>query len=118
MSENVSDTYDPEHDPLCWYADKDKIAAAAVNDGRPCVCDLIARVRLDTAARNYNNGFDDGYAAALCDAVEAVKEVEYDADSSAELERDYDVDPTGQTRNPRIWVREAVAAIEELGADR
>lgn len=35
------------HDPLCWYADPDKIPAAAANDGWPCLCDLIAKVRAD-----------------------------------------------------------------------
>lgn len=38
------------HDPMCWYYDPDKIAAAAVNDGWPCICDLIARVREDEGA--------------------------------------------------------------------
>jgi hypothetical protein len=59
MSAFVSDTYDPEHDPLCWYADKDKIAAAAVNDGWPCVCDLIARVRDDecTQVKTKDNAY-------------------------------------------------------------
>lgn len=63
---------------------------------------------------HYQQGRKDGYASALLKAVEAVNAVPDNIYSSAEWDRDYDADPTGQTRNPRIWVREAVASIEAL----
>lgn len=70
------------------------------------VDDLIAKVRKEARA------------AALRDAARAVEEVVDDMNTSAEWCRDYDVDETGQTRNPRILVREAIAAIEALGGER
>ena len=103
------------HDPLCPQYDC-WLEGCTVCDE----CALIARVREDEFVYrgDINTAYEQGYAAALRDAVKAVNAVTDAIDSSAEWERDYDVDPTGQTRNPRIWVREAVAAIEELGADQ
>ena len=112
------------HDPLCPQYDC-WLEGCTVCDE----CDLIARVREDEANRKPEPPHDQhwyadnlcsyyiGYDAALRDAVEAVNAAPDAIDSSAEWERDYDVDPTGQTRNPRIWVREAVAAIEALGGE-
>ena len=67
----------PDHDPMCWYADPDKIPAAAVNDGWPCICDLIAKVR-ETTPPSCVCKFGRGYAAAIRDAVEAVAKYEND----------------------------------------
>lgn len=55
------------HDPLCpemW-----------LRDGQPCkFCDVIARVREDERNGPLNlRSYDAGYAAALQDAVEAVR---------------------------------------------
>jgi len=47
-------------------------------------------------------------------AIAAVEAIENDFNSSAEWDRDYDVDPSGNTRNPRIWVREAISALNSL----
>lgn len=58
--------------------------------------------------------YANGYAAAVRDALIAVYSVQDDSASSVGWERDYDVDPTGDTRSPRIWLREAMAAIESL----
>lgn len=51
------------------------------------------------------------FLAKCIAAVEAIPEDPY---SSAEWERDYDFDETGQTRNPRIWLREATSALRSL----
>ncbi len=55
-----------------------------------------------------------GRADALREAEAAVEAVENADDSSTEWDRDYEVDPSGNTRNPRIWIREATAAIRAL----
>ena len=70
----------------------------------------IRQQRESNAAKHLS--YKSGYAAALRDALVAVYEIQDDGDSSTEWDRDYDVDPTGETRSPRIWVREAMAAIE------
>ena len=59
-----------------------------------------------------------GYSAAVRDALIAVYSIQDDSSSSTEWDRDYDVDPTGETRSPRIWLREAMAAIESLRGKR
>jgi len=41
------------HDPICWYADPEKIPAVAANDGWPCICDLLAKVREDQMRADY-----------------------------------------------------------------
>ena len=91
------------HDPLC----------SCTNPLQPvseCDCDLIARVverergnlYTDAEVEEYNQKHFDkgrhvGYAAALRDAVEAVRSVSPDA---------------------REWMQRAVAAIEALGGER
>lgn len=91
------------HDPLCPFFYDHTGRELVRQTGNRCVyCDLISRVR------------DDERAATLRDAVNAVKAQPDSLHSSAEWDRDYDADPTGQTRNPRIWVREALAAIDAL----
>ena len=87
------------HDPLCPLFDKARYPFSA-----KCDCDLIARVREEersyakqtaAAVMAYGEGKRDGYAAALRDAVEAVKAL-----------RDY-----------KAWgiLAKAVATIEALG---
>ena len=46
-------------------------------------------------------------------AVQRVEDIEYDPDSGVDWNWDYDIDPTGMTRNPYVWIREAVAAIKK-----
>ena len=110
------------HDPLCpFHMLSQKPTGIAMSS---CQCGLIARVREDERRQysNYSNarntGRRDGYTAALHDALIAVYEIQDDGDSSTEWDRDYDIDPTGDTRSPRIWLREAMAAIESLKGGR
>jgi hypothetical protein len=107
-----------------------------------CRCGLIAKVRDESKSaiaaaeqRGWDNGYDAGrrderaelrdpgtaatrgaYEQGQRDAIEgAVQRVEAladDMDASTEWCRDYELDRTGNTRNPRIWIREAVAAIK------
>ena len=46
------------------------------------------------------------------EAVQRVEAIEYDPDSGVDWNWDYDIDPTGMTRNPLVWIRVAVAAIK------
>ena len=45
-------------------------------------------------------------------AVQRVEAIEYDPDSGVDWNWDYDIDPTGMTRNPYVWIWVAVAAIK------
>ncbi|HSG62047.1 MAG TPA: hypothetical protein VLA24_11525 [Pseudomonadales bacterium] len=65
-----------------------------------------------------DNGFSSGYAAGLDAARAAVVAVEENPKAEVDYERDYTADSSGETRNPRIWVREAVAAIEAIDDTR
>ena len=49
---------------------------------------------------------------ALADAVQRVEALADDPNSGVDWNWDYDIDPTGKTRNPFVWIREAVAAIK------
>ena len=87
------------HDPLCPHA---------VHPDDGCYCRLIARVRADVLANEPSCvcKFGRGYAAALRDAVEAVKALPWhrpwgDDDTWKYLRRD-----------------DAVAAIEALDGER
>ena len=53
-----------------------------------------------------------GQRDAIDAAVQRVEALEYDPDSGVDWNWDYDIDPTGMTRNPLVWIREAVAAIK------
>lgn len=48
---------------------------------------------------------------ALDDAVQRVEASADDPNSGVDWNWDYEADVTGMTRNPRVWIREAVAAI-------
>ena len=48
----------------------------------------------------------------LAAAVQRVEALADDPNSGVDWNWDYDIDPTGMTRNPFIWIREAVAAIK------
>ena len=84
------------HDLLCMWSTN------AIPDPLPGYdcgeCDQIKQVRKDMITK--------GIAA-----IEAIPE---DMNSSTEWDRDYDIDPSGNTRNPRIWIREAVSALRLL----
>lgn len=47
-------------------------------------------------------------------AWEAVAAVEEDPDAEVDYDRDYAADPTGNTRNPRVWLRSTLSAIDAL----
>jgi hypothetical protein len=51
------------------------------------------------------------HVQALDAAVQRVEAIADDMNSGVDWHWDYDIDPTGMTRNPRVWIREAVAAI-------
>ena len=63
---------------------------------RICICRQVARVE----------------HRVIGEAVQRVEAIEYDPDSGVDWNWDYDIDPTGMTRNPLVWIREAVAAIK------
>ena len=56
--------------------------------------------------------YEQGQRDALDAAVQRVEAIEYDPDSGVDWNWDYEADPTGMTRNPLVWIREAVAAIK------
>lgn len=101
------------HDPLCPTVNAD-VPFGLFHDDVPddCLfCALITKVREDergyakqtsTAIMAYDEGRRDGYAAALRDAVEAVKAALTDDD--------------GYVRQSEL--DDAVAAIETLGGER
>lgn len=105
------------HDPMCWYADPDKIPAVAVNDGWPCLCSLIARVREDERMRDDDYAYvskqseAEGYATALRDAVEAVKSRTLRGAFAASLDKH-------ESFIAVSVIDSAVAAIESLGGER
>lgn len=58
--------------------------------------------------------WDRAYAAGLDAAREAVAALEGNLDLEIDWDRDHAADPSGNTRNARIWLRDAVAAIDAL----
>ena len=52
---------------------------------------------------------EDRVIAAAVQRVEAIAD---DPESGVDWNWSYDIDPTGMTRNPLVWIREAVAAIK------
>ena len=59
--------------------------------------------------------YEDHIAAvedAIGAAVQRVEAIADDPESGVDWNWDYDIDPTGMTRNPLVWIREAVAAIK------
>lgn len=59
-------------------------------------------------------GYRLGYDAGLDNARQAVAAVEDHPDAEIDYDRDYTVDPSGDTRNARMWLRDALAAIDAL----
>ena len=81
-----------DHRPECFYYMDD------FGDGERCICD-----RLRACERR-----------VLDAAREALTAVENDPDAEIDYDRDYMADPSGNTRNPRMWLRHALAAIDAL----
>ena len=78
-----------EHLPECW----------AKHESDPpawCICDELRACE----------------ARVIGAAVQRVEAIADDPDSGVDWNWDYEADPTGATRNPRVWIREAVAAIK------
>ena len=50
----------------------------------------------------------------LAAAVQRVEAIADDPDSGVDWNWDYEADPTGATRNPRVWIRESLAAIKKV----
>jgi hypothetical protein len=78
-----------EHLPECWNKHESDPPAW-------CICDELRACA-------------DRVTAAAVQRVEAIAD---DPNSGVDWNWDYDIDPTGNTRNPRVWIREAVAAIK------
>lgn len=79
-----------------------------------CVPDCPSCKRMNEMLSERAAGDREGQRDMLARCIAAVEEIENDFNSSAEWDRDYDVDPSGNTRNPRIWIREAVSALNSL----
>ena len=56
--------------------------------------------------------YEQGQRDALAAAVQRVEALENDQDSGVDWNWDYDIDPTGMTRSPFVWIRVAVDAIK------
>lgn len=93
----------------------------------PCICIHLAACeqRVRDEERGWEGavviaraGYEDGYAAALNAAREAVAAVEDQWDAEIDYDRDYAFDPSGGTRNPRIWLRDALDAIDALRQEK
>ena len=54
-----------------------------------------------------------GQRDAIDAAVQRVEAIADDRESGVDWNWDYEADPTGMTRNPRVWIHEAVAAIKK-----
>ena len=63
---------------------------------------------------NHRIAYRLGYDAGLDNARQAVAAVEDHPDAEIDYDRDYTVDPSGDTRNARMWLRDALAAIDAL----
>jgi hypothetical protein len=79
-----------------------------------CVPDCPSCKRMNQMLAERAAGDREGQRDMLNRCITAVEAIENDFNSSAEWDRDYDVDPSGNTRNPRIWIREAVSALNSL----
>jgi len=55
--------------------------------------------------------YEQGWRDAINTAVQRVEAIADDPNSGVDWNWDYEADVTGMTRNPRVWIREAVAAI-------
>jgi hypothetical protein len=81
-----------EHLPECPMQTKDSICRCL-----PCICDALQACEI----------------RSLDAAVQRVEAIADDRDSGVDWNWDYEADPTGMTRNPLVWIREAVAAIKK-----
>ena len=79
-----------------------------------CIPDCPSCKRMNEMLAERAAGDREGQRDMLNRCIAAVEEIENDLNSSAEWDRDYDVDPSGQTRSPRIWIREAVSSLRSL----
>ena len=77
-----------EHLPECW-------ATFPSDPPAWCICDELRACEVRVIAA----------------AVQRVEAIADDPNSGVDWDWDYEADPTGMTRNPRVWIREAVAAI-------
>lgn len=84
---------------------------------RSCICQSLKACERRVRAVG-GKEFSEGFNAALERAQEAIEAITEDQNSSVEWDRDYDIDPSGEVRNPRIWIREAIHAIDGLVSNR
>lgn len=80
-----------EHLPECW-------ATYPSDPPAWCICDELRACEKRVIAA----------------AVRRVEAIPDDRDYSVDWNWDWEADPTRMTRNPLVWVREAVAAIDAL----
>lgn len=79
-----------------------------------CVLGCPSCIRMNEMLAERTAGDREGQRDMLVRCIKAIESIEDDLNSSAEWDRDYDVDPSGRTRNARIWIREAVSALRSL----
>ena len=105
------------HDPMCWFADPERAAAAAINDAWPCICNLIRRVREDEQrgiANLTQAAYEGGYGVGVEDAARAIGGVQDEAQSGEGVIVTVLLGAgQGKVYIPRD---KAVAAIRSLGA--
>lgn len=92
-----------------------------------CICDRLRanEMRIRSEYDEYKAmlggieyGAERSWDYALDAAREAVAAVENDPDAEIDYDRDYRSDPTGNTRNPRMWLHDALRAIDALRGER
>ena len=108
-----------DHLPQCWTQDMGGMKRASADSCSVChaikfaVADALHEYDKRTYERCAGH-MRTARAEALDAAREAVAAVEQDPDAEVDYDRDYTADQTGNTRNPRIWLRSSLAAIDAL----
>ena len=95
------------HHDLCFLSDP---------PSEVCICERLKQAENYASIASWHtvevDSYEQGQRDAIAAAVQRVEALEYDPDSGVDWNWDYDIDPTGMTRNPLVWIREAVAAIK------
>lgn len=115
--EHLSECPCPTGEEDIWYCCSECNPDVIPPWERACICDIIRTV--EQRVDEHWKRLWDSYAAGLWEdtldaALESVAALEGNPDLEIDWDRDYVADPTGNTRNARIWLRDAVNAIEIL----
>jgi hypothetical protein len=112
-----------DHLPQCWTQDMGGMKRASADSCAVCnaikfaVADALHEYDKQTYERCAKH-MRTARREALDAAREAVAAVEDQWDAEIDYDRDYAFDPSGGTRNPRIWLRDALAAIDALRQEK